>query len=103
VGVLGWIAVCALAVVVIAWLIVSFVRPGTGRTLAAWAATIGMYVALLCLFVHLVSRARAEDSTAGLVGFGFLASLFAIGLVVAVARTVLALRAGPSKDASATH
>jgi hypothetical protein len=103
VGVLGWIGLGAVAVVVIGWLWVSFAKPGRQRDAAAWIATLSLYVALLSLFVHLTSRALANDSTAGLIGFGFLASMFAIGLVLALARTVGTLRGRASRDTSATN
>ena len=102
-SVLGWIALCAVAVVATGWLVVSFSRPGPRRATTAWVATVAMYVALLCLFLNLTRRAWTGDSTAGLVGFGFLATVFGIGLVLAVARTFAALRGRSSKDVSTTH
>jgi hypothetical protein len=100
-GVLGWIGVAAVAVVVIGWLVVSFQRPGPSRDLVARVGSIGLYVALLCFFVSLTRRALERDSTAGLIGFGFLAAMFAIGLVVAVARTI-GSRRGRRDDVGAT-
>ena len=101
--VLGWIALCAVGVIAGGWLVVSFSRPGPRREGTAWVATLAMYVALLCLFVNLTRRAWLGDSTAGLVGFGLLATVFGIGLLLATARTVRALRGRVSKDVSATH
>ena len=100
---LGWFAIGAIAVVVIAWLVVSFQRPGPVRNAVAWLGTIGFYAALLSLFVHLVRRSLDNDSTAGLIGFGFLATMFGLGFVVAIARGIGSLRTVGAREASATN
>lgn len=102
-GLLGGSAIVAIAVVVVAWLVVSFQRPGPGRNAMAWLGTIGFYGALLSLFVHLLGRSLDNDSTAGLIGFGFLATMFGLGLVVAVARAIGSLRTVAASEASATN
>ncbi len=100
---LGAFSIAAIAVVVIAWLVVSFQRPGPVRNVVAWLGTIGFYGALLSLFVHLVGRSLDKNSTAGLVGFGFLATMFGLGLIVAIARAIGSLRSVTASEASATN
>ncbi len=102
-GPLGWFAIGAIAVVTIAWLSVSFQRPGPARNTMAWLGTAGFYGALLSLFVHLVRRSLDDGSTAGLVGFGFLATVFGLGLVVAITRTIGSRRSLADREASATN
>jgi hypothetical protein len=97
---IGW---CAAALLVALWIAVSFMAPTRRRESLEWAAATSMYVALLMLFTNLVLRARAGDSTLGLVAFGFLWIIFAGGLLVSCANTLRSLR-GPSKQqVSATH
>lgn len=100
---LGGFAIAAIVLVTIAWLVVSFQRPGPGRNVMAWLGTIGFYGALLSLFVHLVRRSLDNDSTAGLIGFGFLATMFGLGFVVAIARAIGSLRSVAAGEASATN
>jgi hypothetical protein len=102
-SVLGWIGVAGVALVVVGWLAVSFQHPGPRRNTVAWLGAFGFYLALLCFFVNLTRRAVADDSTAGMVGFGFLATVFAIGLVLAWVRLLGSLRRRVSGEASATH
>jgi hypothetical protein len=88
-----------LAVLVIAWLVVSFSEPSPRRAVIEWIGACGMYVALLSLFVHLLGRALAEDSTIGTIGFGFLVTFFGAGLVLCVVQMAASLR-GPRETAS---
>ena len=53
-----------------------------------WLGATAMYVALLALFLNLVSTAREAGNVLALVAFGFLAVLFGIGLVVSLVNTV---------------
>ena len=103
---MSWMALVgfsALAVVVIGWLLVSFSPPGPRRALVEWISTCGMYTALLMLFVNLVRRGLAEDSTVAVVAFGFLTVLFGSGLVVCVFHTLQAVRGSSGSQASATN
>jgi len=103
---MSWMAqvgFAAVAVVVIGWLGVSFSRPGLRRTLLEWISACGMYVALLMLFVNLVRRGLAEDSTVAVVAFGFLSLLFGSGLVVCVFHTLRAVRGPSATRSSATN
>jgi hypothetical protein len=93
----------AAAVLVVGWLVVSFSEPSPRRTFVEWLSATAMYVALLTLFVHLVLRAVAEDSTLGQAAFGFLCVFFGGGLLVTVYRTVAALRGGSKTSSSATN
>ncbi|HEY5658387.1 MAG TPA: hypothetical protein VIY27_11425 [Myxococcota bacterium] len=99
----AWTGCAGLAVVVIGWLVVSFSRPGPRRERVEWVSACGLYVALLMLFVHLVQKAQAADSTAALLAFGFLALLFAAGLLVCLAYTIGSFRARRSANSSATN
>ncbi len=93
-----------LAVLVVAWLVVSFSAESQRRAIVEWLGTCGMYLALLSLFVSLCLRAQANGSTAGLAAFGFLVALFGSGLVVSLVQTLLALRGPAGRGvSSATH
>jgi hypothetical protein len=97
----GWSAV---AVVVACWLVVSFSAPGPARLRAGWLGAVGMYVAFGCLFLSLFLRARAGDSLAGTIAFGFLLALFTAGFFLASHRLVRVLAGkGDGKVESATH
>ena len=100
---IGWMGCAGLAVVVVGWLVVSFSRPGPRRERVEWVAACGLYVTLLMLFAHLVQKALASDSTLALVAFGFLAVIFAIGLLVCLAYTLAAFRAPRRANPSATN
>ena len=93
----------AVAVLVVGWLVVSFTEPSPKRAIVEWLSAAAMYVALLTLFVNLSLRAIAEDSTLGLVAFGFLATLFAGGVLVTTYRTLAAIRGAGDSGPSATN
>jgi len=96
----GWSAV---VVVVACWLTLSF-GSGANRLRVGWLGATAMYVAFGCLFLSLFLRARASESLAGTIGFGFLLAFFSAGFVLAALRTRRAL-AGKSagKLESATN
>ncbi len=96
----GW---SAAGILVALWLAVSFMVPGRRRETLEWTAATSMYVALLMLFTNLVLRARAGDSTLGLVAFGLLWIVFAGGLLVSLVNTLRSLREPGKEQASATH
>lgn len=100
IAVIGYTAV---GLVVAGWLFVSFGKPGRTRTGVAWAGTSALYVALLSLFTHLLTRALDQDSTLGTVAFGFLVAFFASGLLVSLWRLFGVLRGGGEAGSSATH
>ena len=95
----------AVALLVACWLTAAFVAPGRLRERAAWLGATAMYVAFGCLFLSLFLRARANDSLAGTLGFGFLLAFFAVGLGVALHRLLRAFsgRDGGGKVESATN
>lgn len=102
----SWIApvgYAGLAVLVVAWWVVSFSRPGRRRTLLEWTGACGMYVALLMLFSHLLSRSFASGSTPGKLGFGFFVVFFSCGLLLCVVHTLKALRSPAKSIESPTH
>ena len=103
---MSWIAAVgwgAAALLVVLWLVVSYMAPSRRREIVEWVAATSMYVALLMLFTNLVLRARAAESTLGLVAFGFLWIVFAGGLLVSAVNTVRSLRGAAKVQASATH
>lgn len=94
----------AAAILVLGWLVVSFLSPGAQRRKLEWIAATGMYVAFLGFFSNLVLRSIATDSTAGMIAFGFLALMFGCGLVVCSVRTVQVLiGSAGSEGTTATH
>lgn len=96
----GWSAVAA---VVVCWLTVSF-SSGALRLRAGWLGAVGMYVALGCLFLSMLLRARGNDSLPGTLAFGFLLAFFSLGFVLATHRLLRALSGKASgKVESATH
>lgn len=92
-----------LAVLVVAWLLVSFTSPSPRRAVVEWLGALGLYVALLSLFVHLLGRALESDSTVGTIGFGFLVLFFASGLVLCLAQMLASLRGDRKTVTSATN
>ncbi len=101
---LSLVGYTGVAVVVLAWLVVSFTSPSRTRSIIEWVGACGLYLALVSLFTHLALRAQASGSTAALVGFGFLLALFSSGLVVSLVQTALAFRTSSRLTTdSATH
>ena len=96
----GWSGAAAL---VCLWLVVSSMKPGVKRERVEWLAAVAMYVALLSLFTHLVLRAHGNDSWAGRIGFGFLWTVFAGGLLVSAVNALRAGRGVGKPQTGATH
>ena len=82
---------------------VALQRPGRGRDVTAWLGAVSFYVVLVGMFGSWARDAFADGSRGALVGLGFLAAVFSIGLVVAVFKTAGALRTRAGQDVSATH
>jgi hypothetical protein len=97
--VVGWAAV---GIVALAWLFVSFRSPSRQRSIVEWIAAASLYLALLCFFLFLFARARAEQQTLGVVAFGFLAAVFGAGTVVSVVKTLLEIRGRAPSGPGAT-
>ena len=101
IGIVGW---CAVAVLVVGWLVVSFSGPGPRRAVIEWVSASAMYLALSMLFWNLISKAWSSGNHFALVAFGFLGLMFGAGLCVSLFNTLRVLRGGgESADASATH
>jgi hypothetical protein len=100
-----WVISTALAVVVLGWLLVSFLSPNARRRRIEWLAATGLYVVLLGLFSNGLRGAIADDSLLRMFAFGFLTLIFGIGLVISSVRTIGALlgRGGSGGGAGATH
>jgi O-antigen ligase len=101
VAVLKIVGFACVALLVIAWLAVSFLAPGKARSRLAWVAATCMFLALLCFFVNLFQIALRAESTVGMIAFGFLMALFIAGLVVSAVKTAgefigRASRSGPT-------
>ena len=92
-----------LAVLVIAWLVVSFTEPSPRRAVIEWIGATAMYVALLSLFGNLLSGALEQESTIGTVAFGFLVVFFSVGLVLCLVQTLSSLKAPQRSGSSATN
>jgi len=78
----------SLSLLVIGWLVVSFLAPGKARSRLAWVAATCMFLALLCLFTNLFQNALREESMLGMIAFGFLGAIFIGGVVVSSFKTV---------------
>ena len=72
----GWGAV---GVLVVGWIVVSFLPQGRGKAILARLSALAMYTAFLALFTAGFQRA---ESMVGTIGFGFLVAFFATGLLV---------------------
>jgi len=83
---------------------VALQRPGRARDVTAWVGTVGFYVVLVAMFGGWAREALADGARGRWIGLGLLAALFAIGLVVALFKTVAAARrrGGPG-ESGATH
>jgi hypothetical protein len=92
-----------LAVLVLAWLVVSFSQPGPRREVVEWVGASAMYVALLSLFLHLLGRALEQESTLGMIAFGFLVTFFGVGFVLCLVQTLSSLKGPRGTASSATN
>ena len=95
--------VALVAVAVVGSIAVAVQRPGRGRRVTAWLGAVGFYVPLVAMFGSWARDAFAGGSWGGRIGFGFLATMFSIGLVIALFKTLAALRSDGAQDAGATH
>lgn len=91
------------AVLVVAWLVVSFTSPGPRRTVVEWIGALGLYVALLSLFVNLLGQSLQSESTLGTVAFGFLVVFFGAGLVLCLAQMLASLKGEAKAVTSPTN
>ncbi|HVH06288.1 MAG TPA: hypothetical protein VNE71_09855 [Myxococcota bacterium] len=103
VAILKLIGFTAVGALVVAWLAVSFTEDARRRSLLARLGALLLYVALTCLFVHLVSENWEKGRIALVVPFGFLLGVFIAGFFLTVVKGARELAGtGPGVD-SATH
>jgi hypothetical protein len=94
----------ALGLLVIGWLVVSFQAAGRARQLTARLASAAMYLALACLFTHLVQQNWEKGRAFLYVPFGFLLGVFVVGFAFTLVKWVGELgAAGKQSASSATH
>lgn len=98
------IALGGLAVLVLSWLIVSFLSPSPARRRLEWIGATSMYVTLLAFFSRQLHDAVGDDSLVRMFAFGFLVTIFGLGFLISIAKLLAAL-GGRGADAkpSATH
>ncbi len=97
------VALASAAVVVVLWLVVSFLPRSVRRTSIEWLATSALFLALGAWFIGLSLEARAEGRIWLLVPFGFLAVVFSSGLCVSTWRTCAHLLGRGGGGESPTH
>ena len=97
------IGIAALAVLAVAWVVVSFSAASRRRSVVEWVAATALYVFLLTIFVRGLLWARGADSIAGLIGFGFLCVFFGSGMTVCAIYAFRARRSDGKSSASATN
>ncbi len=100
---IGIIAIGALAVVAVGWVVVSFSAASRRRTVIEWVAATALYVFLLTIFVRGLLWALGADSIAGLIGFGFLCVFFGSGMTVCAINAFRARRSDGKPSVSATN
>ena len=96
----GW---GAAALLVVLWRVIPVRAPGARRAPLEWFAAASLYGVLLAIFTNLVRRSWANDSTLGLVAFGFLWIVFAGGLCVVLWNGARSLRPSAKGEVDATH
>jgi hypothetical protein len=104
IAILKAVGFAALGLLALGWLAVSFQAPGRTRQLTARLASAAMYLALACLFTHLVQGNWEKGRAFLYVPFGFLLGVFVIGFCVSLVKWAGELgSAGKESTASATH
>jgi hypothetical protein len=104
VAILKAVGFTALGLLVLGWLAVSFQAPGRARQLTARIASAVMYLALACLFTHLVQENWEKGRAFLFVPFGFLLGVFVIGFCLSLVKWARELGSGGTESAaSATH
>ena len=104
VAILKAVGFTALGLLVLGWLAVSFQAPGRARQLTARLASAAMYLALACLFTHLVQENWEKGRAFLYVPFGFLLGVFVVGFAISLIKWVGELgAAGKEAVSSATN
>jgi hypothetical protein len=95
--------VALVSVALVGSIAVAVQRPGRARNVTAWLGAVGFYVPLVGMFGSWARASFEGGSWGGRIGFGFLAAMFSIGLVIAVFKTIGAARSRGPTEAGATH
>jgi hypothetical protein len=102
VAILKLIGFSAVGALVVAWLTVSF-ADGRLRMLLARVGAGLLYVALACLFVHLVQTNWEKGRMVLVVPFGFLLGVFVAGFCLTLVKLGKELAGAGAGAESATH
>ncbi len=100
IAIVGTVAGVVLA---LGWLAVSFMSPGQKRAPIEWIAAAALYLFLITIFLRGIHWAREADSTAGLVGFGFLCVFFSGGFILSAVSAIRSRRKAPGPETTVTH
>jgi hypothetical protein len=100
---LGIACMVGLGVLVLGWLVVSFMAPGRSRRPIEWSAALGLYIALLSFFVYFAREAWQGDHLIRLAAFTLLAALFGAGTLVAVVRLAKSFGSSAGESGGATN
>lgn len=103
VSILKLVGAAGAALVVVAWLVVSFLKPGRGHLLVSRLGAIGLYVVLGSFFTYLTQNAWADRSWVRLFPFGLLLFVFVSGFGISVWKWFQALGAAGASVDSASH
>jgi hypothetical protein len=102
VAILKIVGFSAVGLLVLGWLVLSFMAEGRARNLLARLSSAALYLALASLFTNLTQGAWADDRTVLLIPFGFLWLVFMAGFLVSLVKWLGELR-GKGDAAHATH
>jgi hypothetical protein len=92
-----------LGVLVVGWLVVSFMTPGRTRRSVEWIAALGLYVGLLSFFCYHTINAWQGDQTVRLVAFGLLSALFGAGTLITLVLLLKSFAGDEGAKGSATN
>lgn len=94
----------AAGLLAIGWLAVSFQSPGRRRQLTARFASAAMYLALACLFTHLVQQNWEKGRAVLYLPFGLLLAIFVTGFFLSLRKGFGELSgSGKTPESSATN
>lgn len=103
VAILKAVGFSAVGLLVLGWLVVSFLAPGRSQRLAARLSAAALYLALVCLFTQLTQENFAKGRAILYVPFGFLLGIFVTGFFWTLVKWVRELGSAGESSASATH
>lgn len=101
--VLKWVGFGSFGLVLVAWILVSFLAESRVRTVLEWVGATAGFAALSSFFVSLFLRAWDAGSLPGMVGFGLFCFIFLTGLMVSTVKTALELAGRVESGGSATN